>query len=112
MATPKYIRHLQKNLSDNCCRDTNVFFSKLASKILIMSETINERINIIKSQVCTTSHSGVLLASIEAPVMAIGVKYEYIEYIKIYGPPDKGIFDEAKLTKIRNNLGITNINCL
>ena len=111
MATPKYIRHLQKNLNDTSCRDTS-FFSKLASKILCMSETINERINIIKSQVCTTSSSGVLLASIEAPVMAIGIKYEYMEYIRQYGPPCEGKFDEVKLTKIRKELGITNNNSL
>ena len=112
MATPKYIRHLQKNINNICSRDTTIFFSKLASKILIMSETINDRINVIKSQVCTTSESGILLASIEAPVMAIAIKYEYIEYIKQYGPPVEGIFDEDKLTNIRKQLGITNDNSL
>ena len=113
MPTPNYIRGLNKNLNDINSRDTIVFFSKLASKLLIMSETINERMNEMKKNICNKGESGgVLLASIEAPVMTISIAFEYIEYIRQYGPPSNGKFDEDKLTKIRKELGITNINSL
>ena len=112
MPTPNYIRSVNKNLNDINSRDTIVFFSKLASKLLIMSETISQRMEEMKKNMCHKSERGVLLASIEAPVMTIAIKYEYIEYIKEYGPPTEGKFDEVKLTNIRNKLGITNENPL
>jgi hypothetical protein len=112
MATPKYIRRLQKCVTENNSRDTIMFYSKIASKLLMMSETINERIEEMKKNLCTKGESGVLLASIEAPVMTIAIKYEYIEYIRRYGPPDEGKFDEYKLEKIRKELGITSTNLL
>ena len=112
MATPKYIRRLQKCISENNSRDTISFYSKIASKLLIMSEKINNKIEDMKKNLCTKGESGVLLASIEAPVMTIAIKYEYIEYIRRHGPPDEGKFDEDKLTKIRKELGITCTNSL
>jgi hypothetical protein len=112
MATPKYIKRLQKCVSEINSRDTIVFYSRIASKLLTMTETISDRIEEMKKHMCTKSEAGVLLASIEAPVMTIAIKYEYIEYIKQYGPPTEGKFDEVKLTKIRNELGITNNNSL
>jgi hypothetical protein len=112
MATPKYIRRLQKCVSEINSRDTIVFYSRIASKLLTMSETISDRIEEMKKHMCGKSESGVLLASIEAPVMTIAIKYEYIEYIKQYGPPPEGKFDEDKLIKIRKELGITNVNML
>jgi hypothetical protein len=39
--------------------------------------------------------------------MALGIKYEYVEYIKQYGPPPDGIFNEEKLAAIRIELGIS-----
>jgi hypothetical protein len=110
MPTPNYITKSNKN-KDNC-KDNIVFYSKLACKLLVMSETINERIKTITSQICSKNETGVLLASIEAPVMTIAIKYEYIEYIKQYGPPCNGIFDEDKLNQIRTTLQITNSDCL
>jgi hypothetical protein len=68
-----------------------------------MSKTIQERISKITSQICNKSEKGVLLASIDAPVMTIAINYEYIEYIKQFGPPCNGIFDEDKLNIIRNS---------
>jgi hypothetical protein len=77
-----------------------------------MSETINHRMEEMKKNLCHKGESGILLASIEAPVMTIAIKYEYVEYIKQYGPPPQGKFDEDKLIKIRKELGITNVNML
>ena len=78
MATPKYIRRLQKCVNEINSRDTIVFYSRIASKLLIMTETISDRIEEMKKHMCAKSEAGVLLASIEAPVMTIAIKYEYI----------------------------------
>jgi hypothetical protein len=97
-----------------CCsntfsKDSSKFFSSLATKLLEMTTAINNRIDDIKKN-CKNSSSGkggVLLASIDAPQMTLGVKYEYIEYIKRFGPPTDGVFDEKKLQDLRTELGIT-----
>lgn len=96
----------------NYCRDTSLFFSKLAQKLLDMSIAIDKRIEKIKSEAYCKPGEGVFLASIEAPVMTVAIKYEFIEYIKQYGPPVDGKFDEEKLQLIREELGITNNNPL
>ncbi len=98
--------------SNNCnnssyCKDTSRFFSKLATKLKDMATAINARIEDIRSQMCNKSGSGVYLASIDVPQMTLGVRYEYIEYIKRYGPPEDGIFDEALLEGLRRELGIS-----
>ena len=96
--------------SGNCSsfsRDSSNFFSSLATKLLEMATAVNKRINDIKQNCGSGSRqSGFMLASIEAPVMTVGVKYEYIEYIKRFGPPTEGKFDETKLKQLRTELGI------
>jgi hypothetical protein len=88
------------------CRDTTKFFDKLATKLKEMAESVNKRIeDIRKNAVCYTG-GGVLFASIDVPTMNLEVKYEYIEYIKRYGPPLDGIFDESKLALLRNELAL------
>lgn len=100
-----------------CCtntfsKDSSKFFSNLATKLLEMTTAINNRIDDIKKNCKNSSSNGILLASIEAPQMTLGVKYEYIEYIKRFGPPTNGIFDENKLQALRTELGISTINGL
>lgn len=82
------------------------FFSNLAKKLLEMATAVNKRIEDIKKNCVASRQQGVFLASIETPVMNIGVKYEYIEYIKRFGPPTDGKFEEEKLQQIRMELGI------
>lgn len=106
------------NYNNNCgsetsyCRDTSSFFSKLATKLMDMAVTINKRIEKIQSEVKCSSGGGVLLASIEAPVMMLAIKVEYMEYVRRYGPPDGGKFDQEKINIIKNDLGITDNNTL
>lgn len=100
------------NNEKSFCRDTSSFFSKLATKLMDMAVTINKRIEKIKSEVKSSSGGGVLLASIETPVMMLGIKVEYMEYIRRYGPPEGGKFDEGKLEIIKNELGISVENTL
>lgn len=87
-------------------RDSSNFFSSLATKLLEMATAVNKRIEDIKNNCGGSRSNGVFLASIEAPVMNLGVKYEYIEYIKRFGPPTDGKFDEEKLKQLRIELGI------
>jgi hypothetical protein len=94
------------SVTGNACKETVRFFGKLATKLLEMSEAIDKRIQKIKSESCPKPQRGVIMAEIDAPVMTIGVKYEYVEYIRRHGPPVNGIFDEAKLNVIRIELGM------
>ena len=106
---PTYIIYNTNNNNcntNNYCRDTSLFFSKLSSKLLDMAMAINKRIESIESKVCSNER-GVLLASIETPVMTLGIKIEYLEYVKRYGPPEGGRFDNDKLQLIKDELGIT-----
>ena len=91
---------------NNYCRDTSKFFSELSTKLLDMAMAINDRIEKIKSQVCSTER-GVIIAAIDTPNMMLGVRYEYVEYIKRYGPPQEGKFDENLLQSLRVELGLT-----
>ena len=107
---PSYIvsgLNVQATGDSMVCRDTTRFFDTLATKLLDMSRAIQQKMDEIRAQV-NCQEKGVLLASIEAPNMALSVKYLDIEYIKRYGPPEDGIFDEAKLIVLRGELGITN----
>jgi hypothetical protein len=101
---------VQPQQKQSCCssfsRDSSKFFSDLAAKLLEMTTAINKRIEDIKKNCGGKAQSGFLLASVEAPVMNLGVKYEYIEYIKRFGPPIEGKFDEKKLEQLRIELGI------
>lgn len=94
----------------SCCssfsRDSSKFFSDLATKLLEMTTAINKRIEDVKKNCGGTQQNGFFLASIETPSMVVGVKYEYIEYIKRFGPPTDGKFEETKLHQLRLELGI------
>jgi hypothetical protein len=93
------------------CQDSSCnskFFSNLANKLMEMATAVNKRIDDIKKNCNKGAERGFLLASIETPVMQLGVKYEYLEYIKRFGPPVEGKFDEAKLEQLRIELGIDN----
>lgn len=98
--------------NDNYCRNTSLFFSKLANKLLDMAVSIDKHIEKIKAQIQCKSNGGVVLVSIDTPIMTIAIKYEFIEYIKRYGPPTDGKFEDDKLELIRTELGISAVNAL
>lgn len=110
---PRYI--LTSGTSGNYCCDNSIdrtsamFFSNLATKLIDMVQAFEAQIEKIKEANNQVSDSkGILLAAIDMPVMTIGVKYEYVEYIKRYGPPTNGNFDETLLQQLRDELGISN----
>jgi hypothetical protein len=100
---------------DGCCcvdnsidRNSALFFTNLANKLLQMSKTIEEKIEEIKRDCNKPAPGGrgFIFASIDTPVMSIAVSQEYIEYIKRYGPPPNGKFVPLKLHLLRIELGI------
>jgi|688.fasta_scaffold611693_2 hypothetical protein len=112
---PSYLLsgNIKNSNTTGCCCDSSIdsnsaiFFNNLASKILDMSKAIEKKMDDLSKQVCTQA-IGFSLVQINTPSMLLGVKYEYMEYIKRYGPPDGGQFDEVLLEKIRNDLGVKN----
>jgi hypothetical protein len=77
-----------------------------------MTVAINKRIEKLQSQTNCSGGKGVLLASIDAPVMMIAIKPEFLEYIRRYGPPEGGKFDQQKLQIVRTELGVSAENTL
>ena len=80
------------------------FFDNLAGKLLVMTQSLKEQFNDLKTIAYKNIASGPFLASIEVTPPPIGVKYEYIEYINRYGPPANGVFDPAILASLRVEL--------
>jgi hypothetical protein len=95
------------NSSADYCKDTTRFFSNLADKLKKMAIAINDRIDDLKNQSCQTIPGAIVFATVEMPKMTVGIKYEYVEYIKRYGPPDDGKFDPIKLDLLRKELNIS-----
>lgn len=87
------------------CKDTTRFFWNLSQKLLDMAEAIDKKIYDLENKVCSDGR-GIFFAKIDAPKQAVGVKMEYLEYIKRYGPPTDGIFDPVKLEALRVELGL------
>ena len=121
---PSYIlsrRNAAAASGQDCCCDDNsidrnsaIFFNNLATKLLDMSRAIEQRVkDLVEQARCNTGDGkGVYIASIETPVMSLGIKYEYVEYVKRYGPPPKGKFDTTILNQLRVELGISTENNL
>jgi len=117
---PVYIHRGNANSASGVCcsqntidRNSAVFFNSLATKLLDMSRAIEKKMEDLRKRVCEPQNGrGFLFASIEAPSMVVGVRQEYVEYIKRYGPPVKGKFDEGLLNILRQELGISSITTI
>lgn len=111
---PRYI--VCRQSVNGCCdttidRNSAVFFNNLATKLLDMSKAIQTKMDDLANKVCHPTESrGFVLVSIDTPQMLLGVKYEYIEYIKRYGPPSRGKFDERLLDELRKELNISTMD--
>ena len=91
------------------CKDTiTSFYGTLATKLLTMAESINTKIEYLKNNSGIIQSRGIVMAEIQVSKMVLGVKAEYLEYIRRYGPPVDGIFEPNRLDLIRSQLGISN----
>jgi hypothetical protein len=103
-------RYIEGSVVKSCnqpslCKDTTRFFWNLSQKLLDMAEAIDKKIYDLQNKVCAPGGGGILFAKIDAPKQTVGVKVEYMEYLKRYGPPEDGIFDPVKLEQLRIELG-------
>lgn len=84
------------------------FLDTIANKLKQLVISLKNQFERLKRQVVTRAQ-GPILASVTVRTIPLGVKYEYVEYIKRYGPPTNGIFDENLLIGLRNELGIVRL---
>ena len=89
-----------------CSAKSLDFFDTLSNKLVLVTESLKSQFEDLKKAAYGRIRNGAVLASIIAPSPPIGVKYEYVEYVKRYGPPTNCIFDQALLFAIRLELGI------
>jgi hypothetical protein len=108
---PRYLVKdvLTTGLSQSINLNSVYFLHSLADKLYLMSTTIEKKIKDLEEKATCQVEQGVFLVSVEAPKMTLGVKYEYVEYIKRYGPPCDGKFNETILEELRKELGIEQI---
>jgi hypothetical protein len=93
----------QNNNSTNCCcPSTTNFLETLTNKLHDMAVSLKKQFEELKA-IRASSAKGAIIASINASC-AIQIKYEYILYIRRYGPPVNGVFDEDLLTILRSEL--------
>ena len=104
-----YICNSSADMCDSyCSAKTLSFFDVLSEKLVLMAESIDAQMEFLRKNVYTHAE-GAVLASIVMKPPPIGVKYEYIEYIKRYGPPTDGVFDQGIIQGLRQELGIFKI---
>jgi len=82
-----------------CCPSTTNFLETLTNKLYDMAVSLKQQFAEFAA-IRGSRAQGAVIASIGASC-AIQVKQEYILYIKRYGPPVNGIFDEDLLTILR-----------
>ncbi len=90
-----------------CSAKSLEFFDKLSKKLVLVTEALQEQFNELKKAAYARVSGGPVIAAIDAPDIPLGIKYEFVEYIKRYGPPPKGEFDPTLLYGIRLELGIS-----
>jgi hypothetical protein len=89
------------------CQSSLLFFNALSGKMLDMVSTLKQQFAECAANATNTVASGFFLVKISTKSGTLGVKLEYVEYIKRYGPPTDGIFDETLLQQLRDELGIS-----
>lgn len=90
------------------CPSAKKFLYNLADKLTTMTKSIDAQIKKIIHD-CETGKEkaqGAVLTDIDTPKYTIVVKEEYLIYIRRYGPPENGIFNEDYLNIIRRELNI------
>lgn len=80
------------------------FFSTLSDKLVTMTESLKLQFENLRIEALARSAEGPIFASVVAPVLNLGVKGEYIQYINLYGPPADGKFDPILLERIRQDM--------
>lgn len=83
------------------------FFEVLSYKLAFMVTSLQKQFDECHEAAQPKyAEDGYVIVETEIPSQMVGVKLEYVEYIRRYGPPTNGIFDQSKLAMIRSELGI------
>lgn len=70
---------------------------------MLMAESLKNQFAYLEEHSNLQMSKGVLLASTTVSAR-VNIKYEYIVYIEIYGPPVNGLFDPVYLERIRKQI--------
>jgi hypothetical protein len=82
------------------------FFETLTDKLVCMVTSLQEQFEECHAAAQPQYAEGFVLVEVEIPKQTLGVKLEYLEYIKRYGPPCDGKFCEEKLRCLRAEMGL------
>ena len=92
------------NSANCCCPSSTLFLESLTNKLIAMTTSLKQQfIDLKNNQKESTGPRAPRLVEIQVKTN-ISVKYEYIIYLKRYGPPVNGIFDPVYLSLIRAEL--------
>ena len=88
-----------------CCPSSTNFLATLTDKLYLMAQSLKEQFAYLESHSTSTQQmaKGVILAEIQVKAR-VDVKWEYVIYIQMYGPPVKGQFDPVYLDQIRDGI--------
>jgi hypothetical protein len=88
-----------------CCPSSTNFLATLTDKLYLMAQSLKEQFAYLESHSTSTQQmaKGVIIAEI-AVKARVDVKWEYVIYIQMYGPPVKGQFDPVYLDQIRDGI--------
>ena len=83
-----------------CCPSSTKFLETLTNKLVDMTNSLKTQFSELVKPPVNTGGRGIFLATVDAS-QVVQVRYEYLYYIRRYGPPVNGIFDPVYLDLIR-----------
>ena len=88
-----------------CCPSSTNFLATLTDKLYLMAQSLKEQFAYLESHSNANQQmaKGVIIADISIKA-AVTVKWEYVIYIQMYGPPLGGQFDPVYLDQIRDGI--------
>lgn len=92
------------NSANCCCPSSTLFLESLTNKLIAMTTSLKQQFTDLKNnQKQFLGPQAPRLVEIQVETN-VSVKYEYILYLKRYGPPVNGIFDPIYMSLIRAEL--------
>jgi hypothetical protein len=95
-----------------CCPSSTKFLETLTNKLVDMTKSLQTQFSELVKPPSSTFR-GIRLAEVDA-TQVVQIRYEYLFYIRRYGPPTNGIFDPVYLDLIRAEIdaGIIDVSVL
>jgi hypothetical protein len=101
------------NAGNCCCPSSTKFLETLTDKLIEMTKSLKEQFAELVRPPSSTTSRGIRLAEVDV-TQFVQTRYEYIFYIRRYGPPTNGIFDPVYLDLIRAEIeaGVIDVSTL